>query len=293
VSHHPLRTADGLSLHWREWSTASGVGTVLIVHGLGEHSGRYEALAHDLNAAGWRVVAYDHRGHGQSEGKRGVIAADDSLLQDLAAVVRHLRCPAAAVAQGPLVMLGHSMGGAVASRFMAPGTDGPDRGRGEPAWRDAAQGVDGLVLSSPALQVPMNAAQRLLLAATASTLPNLAMGNGLEPEWVCRDPQVVAAYTADPLVHDRISPRLVGFMVNAGRTVRERAAQWRVPTLLMWAGADRCVDPAGSAEFAARAPAGLLSQHRWDGLAHEIFNEPERAAVVAKLIDWLSSRRSS
>lgn len=285
---HALQTSDGLSLHLRDWAAAAqNQGTVLIVHGLGEHSGRYAQLAGALNAAGWRVVGYDHRGHGQSPGARGVIAADDSLLHDLAAVVRNLCCPAANTHVGRLVMLGHSMGGAVAARFMAPGADG---GVGEPAWRDAAQHVDALVLSSPALQVPMNAVQRLLLAATSSTLPDITVNNGLQPGWVSRDPKVVAAYTADALVHNRVSPRLVRFMIDAGTVARARAAQWQVPTLLMWAGADRCVDPQGSAALAAAAPAALLQHKRWDGLAHEIFNEPERAEVVQALLDWLSRK---
>lgn len=281
-----LRTPDGRRLHRREWPDAAGAtqGTVLIVHGLGEHSGRYDTLARDLNAAGWRVVSYDHRGHGQSDGRRGVIGAGDSLLHDLAEVVRHLRCPAANAEPGRLVLLGHSMGGAVAARFMAPAADGL---AGEPAWRDAAQAVHALVLSSPALRLPMNAAQKLLLASTERLLPDVTLANGLKPEWVCRDPQVVAAYQADPLVHDRVSPRLVRFMLDAGDVVRERAAQWAVPTLLMWAGSDRCVAPAGSAALAEGAPRRLLQARRFDGLAHEIFNEPERAEVVNTLMAWL------
>jgi alpha-beta hydrolase superfamily lysophospholipase len=283
-----LTTPDGLRLHLRSWpTTLAPVGSVLIVHGLGEHGGRYAALAADLNAAGWNVHSYDHRGHGESDGPRGVIAQADSLLLDLAAVIRHLRSPAAPQATGPLVLLGHSMGGAVAARFMAPGADG---GVGEPGWRDAAQCVNALVLSSPALQVPMNAFQRLLLAATTNTLPDITVSNGLDPAWVSRDPQVVATYQSDPLMHSRISPRLTRFILDAGAAVRSRAAQWQTPTLLMWAGADRCVDPAGSSALAASAPSALLAQRRWEGLAHEIFNEPERGDVVAELLRWLRLR---
>jgi alpha-beta hydrolase superfamily lysophospholipase len=292
MSSAPLRTPDGVHLHRRHWPACvpAAVGTVLIVHGLGEHSGRYAALAAELNAAGWHVHSYDHRGHGGSEGPRGVIGANQQLLLDLAHVIRHLRCPAAPEATGPLVLLGHSMGGVVASRFVAPGSDG---GVGEPVWRDAAQSIHALALSSPALQIPMNAVQRLLLAATCGVLPDITLGNGLKPEWISRDPQVVAAYQADTLMHDRISPRLVRFMLNAGQTVRERAAQWQVPTMLMWAGADRCVDPAGSAAFAAEAPSALLQARRFDGLAHEIFNEPERGEVVAELLRWLQRAGAS
>ncbi len=102
-----------------------------------------------------------------------------------------------------------------------------------------------------------------------------------------RDPAVVRAYIADPLVHDRVTPRMVRFIVDGGELVRARAAQWQVPTLLLWAGADRCVAPRGSAGFAAAAPASMLTAHEFPSLAHEIFNEPERDEVLAHLTRWL------
>jgi alpha-beta hydrolase superfamily lysophospholipase len=119
-------------------------------------------------------------------------------------------------------------------------------------------------------------------------LPNLALGNGLKPEWVSRDPAVVAAYVADPLNHDRITPRLARFIVDAGALALQRAPAWTTPTLLLWAGADRCVAPAGSAAFAAAAPQGIVTAHAFPGLFHEIFNEPEQAQVLARLTGWLT-----
>ena len=277
--HHEIHTPDGLTLRLHLWDVASAPrGQVLIVHGLGEHGGRYAHVAAALNAHGWRVVAYDHRGHGASDGARGVIARPDSLLRDLARVIDVAR----AACDGPLVLLGHSLGGLIAGRFVAEAL------KALPA--DWSRPVDALVMSSPALDAGLNAVQKLLLAVVPRLAPNLAVGNGLQPAWICRDPAVVQAYVSDPLVHDRISGRLGRFIADEGPAVLAAAPLWRVPTLLTWAGADRCVAPAGSRRFAAAAPAGVLSAHEWPGLAHEIFNEPEREEVLALLTHWLDQR---
>ena len=101
-------------------------------------------------------------------------------------------------------------------------------------------------------------------------------------------PAAVRAYLADPLVHDRITPRLVRFIVEGGERVRQCAPQWRLPTLLLYAGADRCVAPRGSDAFAAAAPPARVTARRYDGMAHEIFNEPDRTRVLADLDHWLA-----
>ncbi len=277
-----LQTADGIALHLRLWplalSSGPARGTVLVVHGLGEHIGRYQHVAAHLNGWGWKVVGFDQRGHGRSGGGKGQLAAPDSLLQDLSRVIDAVRAEHA----GPLVLLGHSMGGLVAARFVAEGL------LSSPApWQ---RSVEALVLSSPALDAGMSAAQKLLLAVTAPLVPNLAIGNGLKPAWISRDPAVVAAYEADPLVHDRITPRLARFIVDGGESVRANAARWSVPTLLLYAGSDRCVAPAGSQAFAAAAPAGVLTTREFAPLFHEIFNEPEQDQVFAALGAWLAAR---
>jgi len=272
-----LSTDDGLPLFLHDWPHAAPRGTVLIVHGLGEHGGRYAHVAAQLNAWGWRVMAHDHRGHGRSGGERGRIASDDALLRDLSLVIDAAR----AGSTGPLLLLGHSMGGLIAARFVAEGL------QAAPApWH---REVDGLVLSSPALRIGMNGFQKLLLATLGPLAPNLAVANGLEPSWVSRDPAVVAAYVADPLVHDRITPRLTRFIVDGGEFVRGVAPRWRVPTLLMWAGSDRCVAPSGSADFAAAAPKAVLQSQVFEPLFHEIFNvnEPEQAQVFTRRQAWL------
>jgi alpha-beta hydrolase superfamily lysophospholipase len=271
-----VTTADGTRLFVRRWAASGDAwGTVQIVHGLGEHIGRYAALAEALNAAGWHVLGHDHRGHGQSTGARGAIPAADTLLQDLAAVMDAHR-----TRHGRHVLLGHSMGGLVAARFVAEGLQ----------TRPAAwfREVDGLVLSSPALDAGMNMVHKLKLALLGPLAPDLAQSNGLNPDWISRDPAVVHAYVADPLVHDRVTARLVQFIVDGGRAVQAAAPRWTTPTLLMWAGADRCVAPQGSARFAAAARPAFLTARPFGAMFHEIFNEPERAEVVAQLIRWLT-----
>ena len=275
---HTLKTFDGLDLVWREWPCAQPHGTVLIVHGLGEHVGRHEALAARLVAWGWRVVGHDQRGHGHSGGARGGLPTPDALLRDLAQVMATVR----GSNPQPLVLLGHSLGGLIAARFVAEGL------AAQPApW---AHDVDGLVLSSPALDPGMNGAQRMLLALLGRLAPHLAVGNGLKPAWISRDAAVVRAYVDDPFVHDRVTPALVRFIVDAGGVVLRHAPAWRVPTLLIYAGADRCVAPAGSAAFAAAAGVANVSAREFAGLYHEIFNEPEREQVFEVLQAWLTAR---
>ncbi len=266
----PLITADGLHLARVVWPASERPrGTVLIVHGLGEHAERYVRLAADLATAGWAVQAFDQRGHGASEGARGDIATPTSLQDDLALLLDTLNDERA---PRPLVLLGHSMGGTVAASLLADG-------RGD--------GVEALVLSSPAFDLGLDALQKIRLAVGARLRPHRAVGSGLSPQSISRDAQVVRDYIDDTRVHDRVTPLLARSIVSAGRRVQGSAAQWRLPTLLLWSGADRCVSPRGSAAFAAAAPKYFVRRRCFDGLAHEIFNEPERDFVVGALIDYL------
>ena len=269
---------QGLTLS--DWPLPAGQephATVLIVHGLGEHMGRYAALAQTLNNWGYAVRAYDQYGHGASEGPRGGLPTATRLLDDLALVVDHTR--AGLAAGRPLLLLGHSMGGLVAARFVAL----------------QRRPLDALVLSSPALDPGLNPVQKLLVAVLPSLLPNLRVGNGLDARLISHDPAVVAAYQSDPLVHDRIAARLARFISDDSAAVRAAAPGWTLPTLLLYAGADKLVNPAGSRAFAAAAPAQVLTSQCFESLYHEIFNEaePGRSQVLAALSGWLDRRFSA
>jgi alpha-beta hydrolase superfamily lysophospholipase len=277
---NPVITDDGLILSTRSWPAGArpARGVVVLVHGLGEHSGRYDAVARGLAAQGFAVVGYDQRGHGRSPGPRGGMPAQECLCADLGRVIYAAR----EQYPGPLVLVGHSLGGLVAARFVAEGL--------QPAPARWWRAVDALVLSSPALDPGTGALQKLLLAVVAPLLPALAVSNGLKTAWISRMGDVRRAYDGDPLVHDRITGRLGLFIARQGPAVIAAAPRWTTPTLLMWAGADRCVAPAGSAAFAAAAPADVVAAREWPGLFHEIFNEPERADVLRALADWLAVR---
>jgi alpha-beta hydrolase superfamily lysophospholipase len=272
-----IRTRDGLELFRQDWPSDGARGAIVLVHGLGEHIGRYAHVAASLNERGWSVVGYDHRGHGRSPGRRGRLVAADDLLADLASVVDAVRAERA----GPLVLLGHSLGGLVASRFVAGGVESP-----RPGWH---RPVDALALSSPALGIEMTAVQRLLLATLGPLAPDLAVSNGLGPQSVSRSAASVAGYANDALVHDRVTARLTRFVVDGGALVRRLAPRWNVPTLLLYAGSDLCVRPSASAEFASAAPAGVVTARQFPALFHEIFNEPEQAEVLSVLGAWLDT----
>lgn len=281
---HSVHSRDGLALATAHWPLPAGhelQGVALLVHGLGEHVRRYEGVARYLNRQGWAVTGFDHRGHGRSPGPRGALRQDDDLLHDLARMVDLTR---ATYPGQRLILIGHSLGGAMAARFVAALATPPGQPREAATW---ARPVDGLVLSSPALAVAMSPLQKALLASFGTLLPDLAVGNGLKAEWVCNNPATVAAYLADPLVHNRVTGRLTRFILSAGETVRQRAPHWSVPTLILWGEQDRCVDPQGSAAFLASGARPHIKGQPFPGLSHEIFLEVEQEEVFAVMGDWL------
>jgi len=280
MTESSLFTSDGLTLHVRHWAAAPAVasrGSVLILHGLGEHSGRYAAVAEHLSAWGWHVIACDQRGHGLSEGERGQLAREEDLLRDLALAIDMARDEH----DGPLVLLGHSLGGLAAARMVGEGLEPQPQ-----AWYRA---IDGLVMSSPALGADMAPGQKRVLTSMSQMAPGTSVPNGLKPEWRSRDPEAVAEWQADPLVHDRIGPGLAKFFLEVGVWVREHAPAWTLPTLLLYAGADRCVSPEGSKTFAEAAPSAVLTSQRYEPMFHDLFSDPEKDEVYAALRAWLST----
>ena len=245
---------------------------VLLVHGLGEHMGRYNQLAYVLHQAGFAVSGYDHVGHGLSSGTRGDVDTPNQLVDDLAAVVADMQPQASS--RPPLVLLGHSLGGLVVQRAIAQGSCS----------------ADAVVMSSPALAAFTNPIQKLLLATLPSYFPHWRVSNGLPLAWLARDAQVVRAYRDDRLVHDQISAGLAAWLMHEASQALQAAADWHTPALLMYAGQDRCVNPQGSEQFAKAAPPQWLQAHCFNVMYHEIFNDPEKQQVFSKLVGWLDER---
>ncbi|MFC4526228.1 lysophospholipase [Dyella halodurans] len=269
-SSQHLTMADGQRLFVRDWPQARSQDAVLIVHGLGEHSGRYQRLAMWFRTRGYAVRSYDQRGHGQTPGVRGAMRHHDDLLEDLATVYNDY----ASHLPRPPLLLGHSMGGLVAAR----------------AVLDQRMQPPALVLSSPAFRSWESVWLRRLAAVLARVTPSLPLPNGLPFDKLSHDPQVAPAYKADALRHRWITPRMADFIFRAGEHSIRDSSQLHIPTLLLVAGADRLVDPSGSRDFAAGAWASQkLTTRYFDALYHELFNEaePARSQVLKQLGDWL------
>jgi alpha-beta hydrolase superfamily lysophospholipase len=269
-----LQLADGVALSVRDWPVPEGLGqlgSIVIVHGLGEHSGRYAHVADRLAGMGLAVRGYDLRGHGQSGGARGVLPHADALLDDFRAVFDDLRGDGE-----PPFVLGHSMGGAIAARAATGG------------WLTPR----GLVLSSPALRVGLPWWQAAAMAAARRLMPDRGLPNGLPLHMLSHDERVVEDYKSDALNHDRITARLYDFLADAGAAARRDAAHFTIPTLVLVAGIDRLVDARGAREFAAALPEGVGTLRIYDDLYHELFSErePERRQVLDELCGWLEDQ---
>jgi alpha-beta hydrolase superfamily lysophospholipase len=254
---------------WRPDYEARGV--VTLVHGLGEHSGRYAHVGAALSDAGYVLHAFDLRGHGKSEGPRGHAPQFEAWMQDIG---RALQEAAQTFPDLPSFLYGHSLGGVLALNYAL---------RCHPS-------LDGLVVTAPGLRTALEqqTAKLALVRLLGRLLPSLTLPSGLDPHGLSRDSEVVSAYVGDPLVHDRLSLGTACDLLQAIEYTFQHAAELDLPTLLLQGGADPLVFPEGTLEF-ARLAEGHCTAKVWDGLYHEIHNEPEQQQVLAAIIAWLDA----
>ena len=262
---------DGLSIFHQAWAPdGEPRAVVLLFHGLGEHSGRYAHVAAALADAGYAVHALDHRGHGKSEGLRVYVKRYDEFQRDLQQFRELVEAQHPGV---PLVVLGHSMGGNLAMGHVLA----------------HQEGVRALVLSGPALKLgdSLPKWQVGILLQIAKVFPKLRP-QALEAAAISRDPQVVQAYQADPLVFSgKVTAGLGAALIRAMRSFPARYASLRLPILLLHGTNDQLADIAGSKELERLAVNAHVTAHYYEGLYHEVFNEPEQATVIADLVTWL------
>lgn len=265
--------AGGVEIHWQGWLPPDPSGVLLISHGLGEHAGRYRTVVDTVLGDGWAVYGLDHRGHGRSGGRRAHLDRYQDFLDDLDAVRRSVvaRHPGL-----PLVLLGHSMGGQIALAYAL----------------EHQHELHALVLSAPALaSTAVPAPVVAVLRRLAPLAPTLRPA-GIDESRISKDPRVVAAYRADPLVHHGHPTLGLSVALFAAMDVLgERARALRLPVLLMHGTADVLTEPEGSRLLATTCGAPDLSVRWYDGLWHEIFNEPEREAPLADLREWLATHK--
>jgi len=261
-------------LAFHAWEVPRARAAVVVVHGLGEHGRRYADLAERFATNGFSTFAYDQRGHGMSEGRRGHVARFRHFVQDLE---RFRRTVEGLVDFGtPLFLLGHSMGGLVALRHLEE--------------YDAA--FHGSIIVSPwlATAVPIPRWKTLAANTIEHLLPAFPLRSGLDPDHLSRDPNVVQAYRDDPLVHDRITPRLFNDASRAMGLAMQRGEKLRTPLLFLLAGQDRIVSTLRSNAFARALPARDVTIRIREDDYHEILNEPGRAIAIQEIRDWIAAR---
>jgi acylglycerol lipase len=250
-------------------------GCVSIIHGFGDHGGRFAGMAASLASMGLSVVACDLIGHGRSPGKRGVIVSYDQLLDE---VERSLGHAVECWPRVPHFLFGQSMGGNLVLNW---------------AIRRDAGGypVFGLVAGSPMLRSPnmpkdpiMNAGRWL-----AQRFPNLRIPTPVQVSKLSQDRRAQDAYLRDPWVHRSMSLRLAASLIDSGLWAIEHASELRVPTLLMHGSEDTLTCPRGTREFAERA--GEIATHRsWHGCRHDLHDEPQRERVFTTMAHWLKEK---
>lgn len=276
MSHIEFTTSspDNIPFYFQGWQTETPAKAVVcLVHGLGEHSGRYAHVAEALNAAGYTLFGFDLRGHGKSGGARGHTPTYDVLMDDIG---RLLDEAAARYPDRPRFLYGHSLGGNLVLNYGL---------RRKPA-------IAGVISTSPGLRVtnPLPPLQIALARVMNKLQPGMQIANGLALDGLARDPEVIRAYTHDPLVHNKISVRLATGMLDAGEWAIVHAAEFPLPLLLVHGTADKLTSARATEEFAAKVPAGRCTLKLWEGFYHETHNEPEKAEVLAYMVNWLHGR---
>lgn len=270
-----LPTADGIELCRYDWLPAGEPSAVIaVIHGYGEYGGRYLPLADTFAGLGYALSTFDLRGHGRSPGRRGHIDRFDDYIGDTHAFLATLRAQFPAC---PVYLLGHSLGGLIASRYAEEGDEG----------------LAGLILSSPLIRLalPVSGAKIAAVRLLSHLAPARDIGNTLPAAKLSHDPEIVRAYDVDELNHHVATARWAAEVLGVQVRALADAPSLRLPLLLQYGTADAITDPRGALELYAAAGSTDKTCHGYDDYYHEIYNETGRAAVFADLIAWLERRR--
>lgn len=261
---------SGLKLYYESWVPAQPKALLVMVHGIGEHSGRYGPFVRYFVQAGYGVVLYDQRGHGQSDGPRGHMDHFQDLLSDLSHVIQTTKQAYPGV---PLILVGHSLGGQVALNFVVR----------------YAKGIRALVVSSPNIALKLRIPRwKLWLARVAHrVVPRYQLPQTIDPMLLTHDAAVARQYAADPRVVRKISLQSAQQILQNQAIVMALASRIHVPSLFLQAGDDCVCDPDACRQFFRRVPVAKKRLHVYEGMYHEILNETDNAQVFADLEQWL------
>ncbi|UFJ41861.1 alpha/beta hydrolase [Brevibacillus humidisoli] len=271
-----------MKLFRRNWPISEAKGSVVLVHGTAEHSGRYEHVAAYINRCGYAVYAGDLPGWGRSPGLKGHVDTFQDYLETVRDWLDTARAEADA-ADIPLYLMGHSLGGLIAVRLL------------QQLQRQDQLKVNGLILSSPCLKLRLAVpAWKARIAGGLNQLwPKLRMSNQIAPWQVTRDETVRRQYRVDPMVYNKVSVRWYCELQEAMKAAMAEADKVTVPLLVLQAGDDQLVDPEAVALFVKQAKATDKTFQLYSGLYHEVLNEPERDQVLTAIGEWLQGHENS
>lgn len=265
-------SADGIHFFGQGWAPDKPKAVVCLVHGLGEHAGRYAHVGKAFSEAGYALLGFDLRGHGKSGGQRGHAPSMEALMDDVDRLLKEAgtRYPGL-----PRFVYGHSLGGEI---VLYHGL------RRKPEVR-------GVIATGSSLRtsIELQKGKVALVKLLGSILPRASIATGLVPETLSRDTKVVELYRKDPLVHNKMSFGLGKIFLAVNAYCLERAAEFTLPLLIMHGKEDKLAFPSGSVDFAAKVK-GDCSLKLWEGLTHEVHNEPEKAEVLAFIVAWMDGR---
>jgi lysophospholipase len=272
-----LRAADGVRLEYRVWRAPHESAALVLVHGLGEHGGRYAAFGEALAQRSISTWALDLRGHGRSGGRRGHLPSFDLLLQDTELFRREVEVHSGPAV--PLFLLGHSMGGLITLRYL----------------QEYAHRFCGAIIISPwlATAMPVPRWKRFAAGVLRRVSPALPIKHGMNSSHLSRDADAVRAYDADPLVHGSITPRAFAEISAAMDLVLERSEQLTLPLLFLLAGDDRIVDTGRTLAFTRALPGPDVSVDVYADHYHELLHEAERQRAYRQIGAWILSRAGS
>lgn len=272
-----VTTTDGSRLYARRREAESPKAEVTIVHGFGEHSGRYAAITDHLVSAGYSVTAYDHRGHGQSDGLPGHVEKFRDYEDDLDRVITwvHGQNPTASP-----FLIGHSMGGLIALRYLSQNE------------RERVRRIAGAVVSAPLIGVAAPVPQhKLMIGRVAAKLaPRMRLDNEIDPAVLSRDPEVGVAYAADPLVNRRVSARWFAEATLAMQEVIASAGRITTPLLVMHGTEDKLASFEATQSLFPMLGSKDKEFAAYPGFYHELFNEPEKQELFSRVSSWLDQR---
>jgi len=263
---------DGLRIYVRRHEVDNPRAYVIVAHGFGEHSGRYEAVSEHLALNRYSVVSYDHRGHGLSDGLPGHVESFDEYEDDLDKIVGSIR----ARIQNRLFLIAHSMGGLIALRYVA-------RKNSELA---------GVIVSAPLIEVavPVPVHKLMIAKVGARMAPRLRLDNEIDPAVLSRDPEVGRAYANDPLVNRKVSTKWFAEATRAMAEVAGSGPLITTPILIMHGTEDKLASVDATKRLFERIGSSDKELVIYPGFYHELFNEPDKQEIFDRVTDWLDKR---